>query len=326
MLHASFHAGATGCPVRESSAQPSRTPGLLAVFRTSAILACMALGLSAEGAPADYLPGAADLPGWSQEEKPGTFSEDTLWDLMDGGAEVYLEYGVVGAASARYNHPGKGSVQVEIYAMKDAGAAFGIYSFNSRAKGNPVPIGDEAMSTNYYVLVRKGAHFLTLTAVSDPAATMPACLELARAIAARIPAVAGKPDLLSRLPALTGASVHHVYFRGSLVLLNLYTLDASDPFKPAEGVAAEAGDTQFFVLRHVNTKEAAARYESAWAVLSANPKYRVGEGSPGERCLIDEKGRRLLFARDGACNLIAIGTDGTALHGLLQETLVTKGR
>src|SRR5208283_91577 len=259
--------------------------------------------------------------GWSQDEKPRTFTQDTLWDLMDGGAEVYVEYGVEGAASARYQHPRKGIVQVEIYAMKDAGAAFGIYSFNTRTKGQPVQIGDEAMLTDYYVLVRKGTHFLSLTAVSAPAATLPSCLELARAIAARIPAAAGKPELLSRLPALAGLSGHEVYFRGSLGLLNLYPFDASDPFQPAEGVAVEAAGTQFFVLRHASDQEAAARYESAWGLLSLNSKYKVGAGGPGERCLIDENGKFLLLARHGACNLIAIGPGEAALHGLLQQAL-----
>ncbi len=299
----------------------------MTLFRTQIALACLTLGLTAAAAPEDYLAAGPDLPGWSQEDKPATFTSDTLWDLMDGGAEVYLEYGVAGAASVRYQHPGKGRVQVELYAMKDAGAAFGIYSFNARVKGSsPVPIGDDALRTNYFVLVRKGAHFFTLTAVSDPAATMPACLELARAIAARIPAVAGKPALLSRLPALAGGAAQVVYFRGSLGLLNLYAFDASDPFQPIEGAAAEADRTQFFILRHADDAEAAARSEAAWATLSSNSKYKVGGGGPGERSLIDDQGRHLLFARDGACNLIAIGPDPAALRRLLQPVLGARQR
>jgi hypothetical protein len=120
-------------------------------------------------------------------------------DLPPGAARRSPVQGFEGAARARYKHPKKGDVQVEIYAMKDAGAAFGIYSFNSRTKGNPVQIGDEALLTDYYLL--------------------------------------------------------------------------------------------------------------------------VGKGGPGERCLIDENGRFLLLARDGDCNLTAIGADEAALHGLLQQAL-----
>jgi hypothetical protein len=290
-------------------------------FRALVLLACIAPSLAAKAGPADFLPGAADLPGWTQEEKPRAFTSETLWDLMDGGAEVYVEYGVEGAASAHYKHPTKGEIQVDIYAMKDAGAAFGIYSFNTRTKGSPVQIGDEAVLTDYYLLVRKGACFLSFAALSDPATTMPSCQEIARVITARIPGSAGKPGLLSRLPTLTGASVHDVYFRGSLGLLNLYPFDASDPFKAAEGVAAESEGTQFFVLRHTDEKEAAARYESAWTIFSANSKYKVAEGRPGERCLIDDNGKFILLARDGACNLIAIGADRAVLRGLLQQAL-----
>lgn len=284
------------------------------MLRTHVILVCLALGLAARAAPVDYLPGEKDLPGWVQEEKPTTFTQDTIWDLMDGGAEVYVEYGVVGAVSVRYKHSSKGSVLVEIYAMKDTGAAYGVYSLNSRLKGDQVQIGDEALQTNYFVLLRKGTHFITLTALSDPTSTMPACLELARLIADRIPAVAGKPALLSRLPALQGASVRSVYFRGSLGLLNLYPLDASDPFKPLEGAAAIAEGLQYIILRHADDKEATARFEASWSILSANPKYKVSESKKGEFCLIDEKGLHLLFARDGARNLIAIGPDEAQLR------------
>jgi hypothetical protein len=293
-------------------------------FRLLAALSFVALCCSANAAPTDCIPGATDLPGWSQEEKPRTFTQDTLWDLMDGGAEVYVEYGVEGAASVRYKHPGKGSVQVEIYAMKDEGSAFGIYSFNSRTKGKPVKIGDDALLTDYYLLVHKGGYFLSFTAVSDPATTMPSCLELAQAFAARIPASGGRPALLSHLPALSGTSVHQVYFRGGLGLLNLYAFDASDPFKVVEGVAAEADGTQFFVLRQADDKAAAASYDSAWGILSANAKYKVGEGRPGERCLVDENGKFLLLVRNGACNLIAIGADQAALRGLLKQVLDAK--
>lgn len=90
---------------------------------------------------------------------------------MDGGAEVYLEYGFVGAASVSYKTPRQGEVQVEIYAMKDADGAYGIYSFNSRSKGVAVQIGDDALRTDYFLLVRKGGYSLSFTAVSDPAAT-----------------------------------------------------------------------------------------------------------------------------------------------------------
>jgi hypothetical protein len=292
--------------------------------RASVFLACFTLTCAANAAPADYLPENVGLSGWAQEGKPRTFTQDTLWDLMDGGAEVYLEYGVVGAASVIYKDAKKDEVQVEIYAMKDADGAFGIYSFNSRTKGVAVPIGDDAMRTDYFLLVRKGSYFLSFTAVSDPAATMPPCLELARAIAARIPTAPGRPALLSRLPTLAGSAVHDVYFRGSLGLLNLYPFDATDPFNAVEGVAADSGSVQFFVVRHADAKEAAARYESAWKQLSANTKYKEGKSGPDERCLVDDNGKFLLFARAGACNLIAIGADETELHGLLQQALRAK--
>jgi len=293
----------------------------ISVMRALFALGCLALAFNSKAAPTDFLPGTADLPGWIQEEKPRTFTQDTLWDLMDGGAEVYVEYGVEGAASVLYKHPKKGSVQVEIYTMKDVGAAFGLFSFNSRTKGASVRIGDDAWLTDYFLLVRKGACVVSLTAVSDPAETMPSCLEIARAITNRIPSGGARPDLLSRLPTLPGGSVHPVYFRGGIVLLNLYAFDASDPFKAGEGVAAEADGTQFFVLRYAGDKEAAAGYESSWGVLSSNSKYKVAGGKPGEHGLVDENGKFVLLARDGACNLVAVGADKAVLHRLMDQAL-----
>ena len=290
--------------------------------RVPVVLALLVLGSAAvAAAPADYLPTPANLPGWTPEGKTDTYTADTLWDLMDGGAEVYLEYGLVSAAREYYRSPVGGKVEVDIYAMKDAGAAYGIYSFNARSGGNPVAVGDDAVRTDYFVLVRKGAHFFTVTASADPAAAMPGCLDLARAIAARVPAVGERPALLSRLPALPGPKAHRVYLRGSLGVLNLYPFDATDPFEPVEGAVAESGDTQFFILRHADEREATQRGEAAWSSLSSNSKYKPGPGGSGGRCLIDERGRRLLLARDGACTLVAIGPDEAALHVLLQQVL-----
>lgn len=78
------------------------------------------------------------------------FTESSLYGYIDGGAELYLEYGfdtlVVTDLVA-----GGNDIRVEVYRMEDADAAFGIFSV-SRFRCNGGPVLTEHMCRSAYQL------------------------------------------------------------------------------------------------------------------------------------------------------------------------------
>jgi hypothetical protein len=69
---------------------------------------------------------AADLPG-CQVTRNDTFTGEGLFGYLDGGADLYLEYGFTKLYVDEFLC-GKDKITLEVYVMSDAPAAFGIYS------------------------------------------------------------------------------------------------------------------------------------------------------------------------------------------------------
>ena len=109
-------------------------------------LAAMAFGAQEvrRQMPPDFM-GVAGIAGWALSGTPRTFTKESLYGYIDGGAEIVLQYGfrdltVFELAPDPPPAPKGKSVTLEIYRMASAAAAFGIFS--TKREGNePVSPG-----------------------------------------------------------------------------------------------------------------------------------------------------------------------------------------
>ena len=97
-----------------------------------------------------------------QIKETQTYTGKELYGYIDGGAEIYLEYGFVKLA-VQYLEDEKNDLVLEIYQMKDIKAAFGIYSVSS---GN-CPALDSlthwSCKNPYQISFAKGPFYITIT-------------------------------------------------------------------------------------------------------------------------------------------------------------------
>ncbi len=109
-------------------------------------LAAMAFGAQEvrRQMPPDFM-GVAGIAGWALSGTPRTFTKESLYGYIDGGAEIVLQYGfrdlaVFELAPDPPPAPKGKSVTLEIYRMASPAAAFGIFS--TKREGNePVSPG-----------------------------------------------------------------------------------------------------------------------------------------------------------------------------------------
>src|SRR5512137_145288 len=82
------------------------------------------------GSMLSLLPAGSCAEGWVMEEKPALFTVDTLFDHINGEAELYFPYGFDTLATARYvKKDVQGSeVMADVYRMGSLLGAFGIWS------------------------------------------------------------------------------------------------------------------------------------------------------------------------------------------------------
>ena len=117
---------------------------------------------------------------WSAEGETEVYVGDDLFIYINGGAEIYHEYGFVQVAVQRYVR-GDDSISVEIYTMD--GDAFGIYSFARSSSGHAVKLGNGGTSADYYMHFWSGPELAVITAESEFDDLGAAVLEIGTAVA-----------------------------------------------------------------------------------------------------------------------------------------------
>jgi len=149
---------------------------------------------------ADTVPAHA---GWELAAGPAEYVPDTLYEILDGGAERYLSYGFLRLTHTRYRLAGdsSASVTLEVFEMGSSLGAFGIYRSGRPYGAEPQSWGAEGYTSGALAAAWKGSVYVR--AEADDA--RPALVtEAGRQVREAVHAAAGDstlPPLLQALPA-----------------------------------------------------------------------------------------------------------------------------
>jgi hypothetical protein len=84
-----------------------------------------------------------EMGGWQQDGKPHVFSPQTLYEYINGAADLYLTYEFHDLNVAEYKGGEGAEVSVEVYRHGDSTQAFGIYSQERLANARFLDIGTQ---------------------------------------------------------------------------------------------------------------------------------------------------------------------------------------
>ena len=167
--------------------------------------------------PEQALPAAGAVGGWTQAEAPRTYDRDTLYDFMNGAADLYFTYGFVSLAVGDYQGPDGGSLRVEIYRTATDADAYGLFAYN--AFGEPLDLGVQgrwkSKSGLSFWQGRTNVQITARDAVDDAALQA-----FGQAVSALLPAGGTPPEIVAELPLadLEPGSVR--FFREQMALDN----------------------------------------------------------------------------------------------------------
>jgi hypothetical protein len=125
------------------------------------------------------------------------FYSSDLYRYMDGGADIYLKYGLVAMAHGEYKRAGV-DMTVDVFDMGSPLQAFGIYSAERSPEYHFIDIGAEGYSSESTLNFLQGRYYVRLSAFGDGAAT--ALDNFAHAISRSIGGNRPLPGLLDMLP------------------------------------------------------------------------------------------------------------------------------
>lgn len=285
------------------------------------ICAAAAAAVCREGPLRAYLPGEASVSGWARDGEPQEYEGENLYAYIDGGADIYQEYGFTRVVVQDYKSAAGKSASLEIFEMSAPASAFGMFSFKRSGSGKAARLGSGAELESYYLNFWKGRFLVTLTGFDDSRETVDGLLAIGAAVDAKLPGGGGEPPLVGALPAdgLRPGSVK--YLMGLVGLNNIYPFHAARglAFKAAVRGLYDSGET--LIVLDYGTAEAR---RAAWLELRSELE-RSGRFEQPTNYLADA-----VAFKDGKGQYLAFGESGVRLavgiHSTLEWALATVAR
>jgi hypothetical protein len=258
------------------------------VARRHAIWTVCLIMLAACGRPPDSSDGregmASALPraaeGWTAAGEVEQWDTESIFQYIDGHAEVYLAYGMTRCLSQRYAGPeGEPDIVVDLFELASPADAFGVFTHDR--DGEEVAVGQGALYRSGWLSFWQGSWFGSIYVEGESEAARQAVMELGRQIAAAIGQPGEPPGLVEELPA-SGLDPRSVRFLRTQEILNSVTfVGFENPFNLGPEVEAvigryerESGAGWLLLVRYPD--EAAAEAASGRAGAAGFAVRRIG--------------------------------------------------
>jgi hypothetical protein len=166
-----------------------------------------------------HFPWPSEVSGWKRDRQARVYTAKTLFEYIDGAAEVYLAYGLQRTSVRRYLKPGHPDIVAEIYRMASSDDAFGVFSLEQQDPEAGLGQGSEFGGS--MLRFWKGRFFVAVLGEGTGQDLEAAVLALGRALADGIKETGDPPQLLRYLPLQPAfPRAEKVVFLRSHILLN----------------------------------------------------------------------------------------------------------
>ncbi len=220
----------------------------------------------------DILPSAGWQEGW--EANDVLFYEgDDLFFLINGAADLYMEFGFSDVAAVDYIHPEKGRLYVEVYRMDSDSAAFGAFSMN---KGNTflkIEPSPWIIFENKFMSIWKSNYYITISGVdfAEKGMRMDYFILMANIIEG-IDSYGTPPSLFKEL-YYEKPTQHFTYILGPLALNNIYSLGFQDVFNVNQAVMLEYDDYKIITFEYESTNDSKEAFNSVMSFMESSNRF-----------------------------------------------------
>lgn len=202
------------------------------------------------------------IQGWQATGEDATYDTRTIYDYLDGGAEVYLAFDLRQVFARKYTGPSGAQIALDIFEMGSPEEAFGVFSCDRQDPG--AGVGQESEYGPGLLRFWQGRFFVSVTASGDEQATRKPILALGWAVAPLLGPDGARPALLDLLPPQGLQRDRTSYFHSAVSLNNRFFIEAENLLnldKKTECVFAEyapgpEGTVKLLLIRYPNEDSA----------------------------------------------------------------------
>jgi hypothetical protein len=164
----------------------------------SLILGILLLTVSSPAAQDLQFP---EITGWKQSGEVQTFSPKTLYEYINGAADLYLASDFEELKVAEYGNEKKASVIVEAYRHRTPRDAFGIYSQERLPDGNFLKIGAQGYIDKNILNFVCGSYYVKLNSFNTGADDREVLQAVAKKVTGNLGEKGDLPSILSVFPS-----------------------------------------------------------------------------------------------------------------------------
>ena len=136
---------------------------------------------------------------WKLTPEETVYTPNNLFDVIDGAADLYLEYDFVDLHVGRYTK-GELEIKVELYRHGSAVDAFGIFSQERFPDYHFIDIGTQGYMEKGALNILAGVFYVKISTIQEGQAAQDAMLTLARAVERQLKQTGSWPSLLAAFP------------------------------------------------------------------------------------------------------------------------------
>jgi hypothetical protein len=160
--------------------------------------------------------------GWTKAGDDQIYDDQTIFEYIDGAAEVYRAYGMKKCFSRRYTHSEGSAIILDIFEMASPQDAFGVFTHD--LDGDPLDLGQDALYRAGWYRFWKDRFFVSMTIDQESETADQAARELGKAVASLIGMDGPRPVILSYFPSEGLQSARIRFFHDSNLLNTHYYL------------------------------------------------------------------------------------------------------
>ena len=206
----------------------------------------------------------ARVGDWTAAGKDAVYDRKSLYDYMDGGAEVYLAFDFRQVFARKYAGPGgkDKEISLDIYDMGTPAEAYGIFSCDREDPDGG--IGRDSTFGPGLLRVRQGPYFMVVTSPDEGKDIDAAILAIGKAALPSLGPPGPNPPLLDLLPAEGLKKNRTSYFHSEINLNNRFFIATENILRLgkttecvfAEYGAGKAGDGNLLIVAYPDRAQA----------------------------------------------------------------------
>jgi hypothetical protein len=170
------------------------------------------------------------VDGWTLDPEIRTFRGDSLFEYIDGAAEMYHKYDFKEVTAGEYSK-GESKVVADVYEFAGPDRAFGMYTTLRPDMPDTVMLGVEGFVFGANLVFVKGSYLANVYSYDESADAVSGVRSIASAVAGLLAGTTTKPAMFRIFPeqgrVAFSEKIYAESFLGHVFLTDVYTVDYS---------------------------------------------------------------------------------------------------